>query len=354
MRVCAIDVGSNTVLSLVAERGARGELRALADCAAVTGLGRGSFEDGRLRDDAIERTWAALERFVRDARALRAGAVHGVGTSALRDARDRERFVARARRLLDTFDVVSGEEEARLSFEGAGAERTIDFEHAMLDIGGGSTELAVGLGAPRARVTARIARRDPSSRARWLGGREAHADSLGGREGLWADPPTRKEQHEAGQLIRAVSLPLGSVRLFERHLASDPPSASSIAALEADVDRALDAARLTALPKIVALAGTATTMACVVTGTAHHDVARVMDRELDVEALARAADALARTTLAERRADPRIEPARADVIVAGAIVFARVARRSGCPRVLVTNGGLRWAVARRALTGRDA
>lgn len=293
-RVAAIDVGSNTVLCLVAERAPDGSLRRVVDRATITGLGRGAFGRGTLDDAAIARTIAAVRAHAGEARAIGATHVRGVGTSALRDARDRERFVALAREALDSFDVISGDDEARLTFEGAAAGLALeDAERAVLDIGGGSTEIAIGRDTARART----------------------------------------------------SLQLGSVRLFERHLASDPPSAAEIAALEDHVDRTLDAHAIADLPPLLALAGTATTVACVARDLPFEEIERVHGMVLERDEIVAVSRDLARRTSESRRRDPRIEPARADVLVAGAILFARVAARSTSPRVTISDGGLRWALA---------
>lgn len=305
MRTAAIDVGSNSVLCLVAER-RDGQLRRVADRASVTGLGRGSFGTGRLADAAIERTLLALREHAREARALGARSVHGVGTSALRDADDRDRFVDAAREILDSFEVISGDEEARMTFDGALAGLTLDGpgdgagdgvpEHTVLDIGGGSTEIAIG------RTSA----------------------------------------------VQRTSLQLGAVRLFERHLHGDPPSAVEIGALQDEVDRALDAHGIAALPPIVALAGTATTLACVARDIPWSEVERVHGLELDAAEIAETARMLAARPHADRSTDPRIEPARADVLVAGALLFARIAARARSARVTISDGGLRWALVARA------
>lgn len=300
-RVAAIDVGTNTVLCLVAERAPGGGITRVADWATITRLGRGVDARGALEDDAIERTLSAVREHVEGARRLGATEVRGVGTSALRDARDRDRFVARARTSLDGFEVISGDDEALLTFAGAAAGLTLPAgERAVVDLGGGSTEIAIGDDAPH-----------------------THA-----------------------------SLQLGSVRLFERWLASDPPTDAERAALADEIERTLDAHRVTALPTLVALAGTATTVACVARRVPFEEVARVHGAVLDRSELEAVAERLGRASLAERRTHPCIEPARADVVVAGAILLAHVARRSVSPAVVISDGGLRWGLAARMLAGR--
>lgn len=299
-RIAAIDVGTNTVLCLVAELDAAGAPARIADWARITRLGRGVGARGTLDDDAIARTLDAVREHAEQARRLGATEVRGVGTSALRDARDRERFVTGARALLDGFEVISGDEEAALTFEGAAAGLALPAgELAVLDIGGGSTEIAL-----------------------------ADAD---------------------GRPAQRTSLQLGSVRLHERWLASDPPRAEELEALGADVDRALDAQGVRALPPIVALAGTATTVACVAHGIPFEAIERAHGLVLDRSELEAVAERLSRATLAERSAHPSIEPARADVIVAGALLFARIARRSASPAIVISDGGLRWGLAARML-----
>ncbi|GAB4211104.1 MAG: Ppx/GppA phosphatase family protein [Sandaracinaceae bacterium] len=300
-RVGAIDVGTNTVLCLVAERGDADSIARVADWATITRLGRGVDARGALDDEAIERTLAAVREHAEQARRLGATEVRGVGTSALRDARDRDRFVARAREILDGFEVISGDDEARLTFAGAAAGLTLPAgERAVLDLGGGSTEIAIGDAFPHTRA----------------------------------------------------SLQLGSVRLFERWLRSDPPTDVERDALIDEIERSLDAHRVMALPPIVALAGTATTVACVARNVAFEEVERVHGAVLDHSELEAVAERLGRASLAERSAHPSIEPGRADVVVAGAILLARVARRSISPAVVISDGGLRWGLADRMLPSR--
>lgn len=296
-RVAAFDVGSNAVLCLVAERAEGGALGRVVDRATITGLGRGSFGRGTLDDAAIERTIAAVAAHAAEARALGVGTLVGIGTSALRDARDRDRFVDRARTILDRFEVISGDEEARLTFEGAFVGLAIEGERTVLDIGGGSTEIAIGV-----------------------------------------DRATQR-----------TSLQLGSVRLFERHLANDPPSPGELDALVRTIDDALDAHGITALPPIVALAGTATTVACVARSIPWPEVDRVHGMSLTRGEIDDVARSLTIRTSEQRRADPSIEPPRADVLVAGAILLSRVVARSTSDRVTISDGGPRWALASETL-----
>jgi exopolyphosphatase/guanosine-5'-triphosphate,3'-diphosphate pyrophosphatase len=306
MRVAAIDIGTNSVLLLVAERRG-GELVAVVERATITRLGQGVDASRALSDDAVERTLACLERYADEARALGVERLDVVGTSAMRDARGGERFRARAAALLGVEPrVISGDEEARLTFEGAISGLGLaDDACAVFDVGGGSTEIIAGPG--------------------------------GG----------------------AVSLDVGSVRLTERHVRSDPPAPGELEAARADARAALATLpegltrRARALP-LVGVAGTVTTLVAVARGIVPYDGARVHGARLTRAELDAARGALASRTLAERRALPGLEPARADVIVAGAVLVGEIvawARGEGSVRgevaLVASDRGVRWGLAQR-------
>lgn len=296
-RIAAIDVGTNTVLCLIAER-REGAFVVLEDVQAIPRLGRGVDGARMLQQASMERAWEALEAFAYKAKSLGAEVI-GVGTSALRDAANRDAFVARARRACDRFEVIAGEREADLTFRGACHELASDDERVcVVDIGGGSTEFVIGKG--------------------------------GIIEAKW-------------------SLDVGSVRLFERHLKHDPPTHAECDALMQDVLNLL-APLPPNLPPIVACAGTATTVAGWLRGLpsdAHH---ALHGATFDADTLRDAALRLAMMTTEERAAHAAIEPLRADVLPAGALLLASIAERSTEP-VRVSTGGLRVGVALEALFG---
>jgi len=292
--VAAIDVGTNSVLMWIARCDASGAIETLVDLAEITGLGRGVDRTRVLDDRAIERTLATLGEYAERARAHDA-AIRAVGTSALRDARNAASLLARARDLGVDIEVVSGEREAELTFRGAA--HGIDLGSGALtvvDIGGGSTEIVSGA---------------------------------------------------SGRVDRAVSLELGSVRLFERHLRSDPPSDDEIASLVREVDAVLATAPLGERVPLVAIAGTATTIGAIARGIDPYDGARAHGLRLDVLELLTIARDLAAKPLAERKRIAGLEPARADVIVAGALLLSRIAARAAAQTIVLSNGGVRVGLA---------
>ncbi len=298
-RVATIDIGTNSVLLLVAERDGS-HVRALEELATITRLGEGVDATGRLADDAIARTLACLERYAEAIGRWNVGSIAAVGTSAMRDAGGGATFCDRAEAILGVRpQVISGEREAQLTFDGALVGLEPEGLLAVFDIGGGSTEIIVG---------ARVGR---------------------GR----------------GTLGRAVSLDIGSVRLTERHVRHDPPLPSELDAIRNDVHAALRAAPSMKGRPLVGVAGTVTTLTAFAHGIAPYDARRVHGAILSRESLAEARSQLASATLEERRQLAGIEPKRADVIVAGALITEAICEAAGAERLLVSDRGVRWGLA---------
>lgn len=297
-RFATIDVGTNTVLLLVAER--RGaELAPILERAEITRLGRGVDATGRLDPAAVRDTVAVLAEYARAARALGAEVLACVATSAARDAANGAEFFAAARDAAGLSpEVISGDEEARLVWRSAWR----DFGRpgaplAVLDVGGGSTELSFGDGpVPRGRA----------------------------------------------------SLQVGAVRLTERHVRSDPPSAEEVARLRAAAREALrplaEGGAAGRGGRLVGVAGTVTTLSAVSQALPAYDAARVHGAPLALDEVERLAAALAALTVAERAALPGMEPKRADVILAGALVVAEAMRATGFDRLTVSDRGVRWGL----------
>lgn len=288
-------MGTNTVLVSVVEASRRGVPRLVWEGSRITRLGAGVDGSGQLRGDALERTASALAELAAEAREHGAETVVGVGTSALRDATNRDAFVARARASLDRFDVIDGEREAELTFRGAffGLEAPTG-PVTVVDVGGGSTEIVRG---------------------------------------------------EGGRALSRASVNVGSVRLTERHaLGDEKPTRAQLAAIRTDVERATKG--LVIEPPLAMLAGTATNVAAVALyldlahgGHPPHGV-RVPAPELRT--------AIDRITSASRRDRAKIlgiEPGREDVIVAGALIVEHVLDRSGAGDVLISDGGVRFGLA---------
>jgi len=306
-RFAAIDVGTNTVLLVVAE--ARdGLLVPLAERAEITRLGRGVDRTGRLDGAAIRETVATMARFAGEARALGAAGIACVATSAARDATNAAEFFAAARDAAGLVpEVISGEEEARLVFAsawrdfglGGGPPLPPGPPVAVLDVGGGSTELVYGDGpVPRGRL----------------------------------------------------SLQVGAVRLTERLVDGDPMGPAGLARLRAGAEEALRPfGRMTGLgelaqARLVGVAGTVTTLAAVRQALPAYDAARVHGSELsldDVEGLFQRMGAL---TTEQRARLPGMEPKRADVIVAGCAIVAEAMRATGFDRLTVSDRGVRWGL----------
>lgn len=305
-RIGVLDLGSNTVLLLVLEA----DGRVIRDTSRITRLGQGVFASGALAPDAIARTRAAVTEFSALARADGVTRLYAVGTEALRRARDGGGFLESLVRdgLVDGARLLSGEEEAEAAVEATRKRIGGSCESlAVVDVGGGSTEIA------------------------W---RER------------ADGP-----------IRGLSLPLGSVRLTEAYLPRHPVPAADLARVEAEVER-LSEPLARALPgglpadaAVVAVAGTATTLAALELALDPYDDARVEGLPLELGLLRAWTERLARLGVAERKELPGLEPGRADVIVAGLAVLGGVLARLGASRFAVSGRGVRHGVALRVLAG---
>jgi exopolyphosphatase/guanosine-5'-triphosphate,3'-diphosphate pyrophosphatase len=291
-RVAAIDCGTNSIRLLVAEV-ADGSLTDVVREMRVVRLGEGVDRTGRFSDEAVGRTLTALRDYAVQARDLGAEHVRMVATSAARDAANRDDFLDAAREVLGVRpEVITGDEEARLSFLGAtvslpaGAGGGPPF--LVVDIGGGSTEFVLGSGAVEA----------------------------------------------------ARSVDIGCVRLTERALPSDPPSSQEIEAATALVDDAVALAAQTVAVReattLVAVAGSATTVAAVALRLPAYDPDVIHGTVLSAAQVHETAQRLLAMTRAERAALPVMHPGRVDVIGAGALILSRVTELSGAREVVIS------------------
>lgn len=283
--VAAVDCGTNSIRLLIARGDTTGAVEVVR-ALHLTRLGQGVDATGRFHPDALARTLAAVDDFA--GRIARAGAsrVRFVATSAARDVANREEFFAgvRARLGVDA-EVISGEEEALLSFKGAwSALPGADAPALVLDIGGGSTELVLGEVGP-----------------------------------------------SGPRIARAVSLDMGSVRIRERFLASDPPTGAEVDAARSFVDGLLDASGvdIASARTWFGVGGTATSLSALAQGLAVYDRSRVHASVVSRADLGALADRLLAMPVSAVLELPTMEPGRADVICAGALVCARVAARAG-------------------------
>jgi exopolyphosphatase/guanosine-5'-triphosphate,3'-diphosphate pyrophosphatase len=306
VRIAVVDQGTHSCRLLVVSRSADGELVELANDMVITALGAGVDATGALDPAAVARNERVLARYVRRARALGAPAVHVTATSAVRDASNPELYVASALRHVDAEPrVIDGAEEARLSFLGGTyglpAE---DGPFLLLDIGGGSTEFVVG--------------------------------------------------REPGRAEQRVSTQMGSVRMTERAITTDPPSPAELDHLQRLITERLDEAEV-AVPQIhtartfVAVSGTATTFQAIALGLDRDDPDRIHRTWLGIADAARVLDELCRMTTAERSAMPVMAPGRGGVIVTGGAILVGTMRRFGIERALVSETDILWGLAYDAL-----
>jgi exopolyphosphatase / guanosine-5'-triphosphate,3'-diphosphate pyrophosphatase len=293
MRLGAVDVGTNSVRVYVAEV-QNGALVPVERDLVITRLGEGVDRTGRLGAEPLRRTVEAVERFWRRCEEAGAERVRIAATSAARDAANRDEFFAAVRSSTGhDAEVLTGEEEARASFLGATSDLAADGgPYLVLDIGGGSTEFV--LGSP-------------------------------GAEPTW------------------VSLDVGSVRLTERHVHKDPPLQDEIAAVAADADAAV-AKAISSVGSdarvLVGLAGTITTLAAIHLGLSGYDRDAIHHARLPLDGIADLSRRLAAMPVADRRVLPAMTPGREDVIVAGAVLLARVMHGFGFEEVLVSEADI--------------
>ncbi len=292
-RVAAIDQGTNSCRLLVLEPAGDGRPVELARDMVITRLGRGVDETGALDPDALRRTVAVLGTYCRRARALGAERIRVGATSAVRDASNRDEFARVVRELAGSdLEVIDGEKEAALSFLGGteGLDRS-DGPFLLMDIGGGSTELVAGT--------------------------------------------------EPGAAQQAISTQMGSVRLTERLIRSDPPSPEDLEALRLEARRVLDeavgagrAARQALT--FVSVAGTATTLQAIALGLQRYDPDLTHRTWLSLAEAQRITGELSVMTDAERDAIAVMAPGRGDVIVAGALILTEAMEMLGFERTLVS------------------
>ncbi len=292
--LAALDCGTNSTRLLVVGPG--GDVRARE--MTITRLGQGVDASHRLRPEAMERTFAALRsyRSIMDAEGV--GRSRLVATSAVRDAANGDNFLLPAAEIIGTAaELLSGKEEGQLSYAGAtGDLPAADASVVVLDIGGGSTELVTEV---------------------------------------------------AGEIL-SVSLDMGCVRLTERYLPGDPPTATEVAAavdaIAAELDRATVAipqlAEAGRSLRLVGLAGTVSTLAGLDQGLAEYDRERIHHAVLTADAVARWCDTLGSEPIAVRARRPGLPAGRQDVIFGGALVLREVMLRFAVSECIVSEADI--------------
>ncbi|MGW9214221.1 Ppx/GppA phosphatase family protein [Embleya sp. NPDC055664] len=306
-RVAAIDCGTNSIRLLVADLDpAAGTLVDLDRRMRIVRLGQGVDRTGRLAPEALERTFAACVDYAEVIRELGAERVRFVATSASRDAENRDDFRDGVRKILGVEpEVISGDEEAALSFVGATRELAgtgaVETPYLVVDLGGGSTEFVLGTDRPEA----------------------------------------------------ARSVDIGCVRMTERHLRDDPPTQAQVAAAITDIEVALDqVAAVVPLARartLVGLAGSVTTVAGIALDLPEYDSTTIHHARLTLDQVRAVTARLLASTHAERATIPVLHPGRVDVIAAGALVLRTIMERTGLTEVVVSEhdilDGIAWSEA---------
>jgi exopolyphosphatase / guanosine-5'-triphosphate,3'-diphosphate pyrophosphatase len=317
-RVAAIDCGTNSLRLLIADvDSVRHELTDVQRRMEIVRLGQGVDATGMLAPQALERTFRVLAEYAADIERAGATAVRMVATSATRDAANAADFSRGVQSTLGiSAEVITGDEEARLSFAGAtaelagaGASRRLAPPYLVVDIGGGSTEFVLG-----------------------------DEDGISFRDG--------------GQL-GAISVDIGCVRLTERHLHSDPPTQAEVEEATADIDRALQAVEgaiaVREAETLVGLAGSVTTVAAIALGLPVYDPAQTHHATIPVAAVHAVSQQLLGQTHDERATIRSLHPGRIDVIGAGALVLDRTMQRFGFGELVASEhdilDGIAWSIA---------
>jgi exopolyphosphatase/guanosine-5'-triphosphate,3'-diphosphate pyrophosphatase len=301
-RVAAIDCGTNSIRLLVTDIAAGAQVDVHREMRVVR-LGQGVDRTGRLAAEAIERTRLALVDYAETCREHAVDRVRMVATSASRDAENSDEFRAVVLDVLEVEpEVISGAEEAALSFDGA--TRALDAGDGpflVMDIGGGSTELVLG----------------------------------------------------TDHVTSARSVDVGCVRLTERHLVDDPPTASQVAAAERDIDAAIQQIRAVVpvahARTAIGLAGSVTTVAALSLGLSTYDRDRIHLSRLTAADVEKVTAEVLAMTRADRASLPVMHPGRVDVIGAGALILRTLVRRLELGEVLVSEAdildGIAWSIA---------
>jgi exopolyphosphatase / guanosine-5'-triphosphate,3'-diphosphate pyrophosphatase len=300
-RVAAIDCGTNSIRLLIAEPDGLGGLKDLERRLEVVRLGQGVDATGEFHPDALERTFAAVDQYVELIKRwdVPVEQVHFVATSATRDVKNRDSFFAGVEERLGVLpDVISGETEARLSFNGALSRVIPEGEPVLvMDIGGGSTELITG--------------------------------------------------SASGDMHSAISLDIGSVRVTERFLKQNPVADVDLARAAAYVDELLadSGVDFGSIGTWIGVAGTVTTLAGVYLGLERYDRERVHGAVIPLPSVEEMLHQLAAMTVDQIRALPSMHPGRADVITGGALVEARIAARLNVEDLIVSESDILDGIA---------
>ena len=308
-RLAFIDIGTNTILCLIAELKTDGSFDVLDDLAEITRLGQGVHQTRTINPEGEERSFKVLERYLERCKGLNVEEIIVVGTSALRDARNSAAVCARFKEQLGLdVRVISGDEEAAYSFLAVQQGLPLKQQELLvIDVGGGSTEFIRG--------------------------------------------------NEAG-VSQAVSINIGSVRLTEQFLHSDPVQEEECEKMMAAIEKALaqlprswlkDSSILT----LIGIAGTCTTLAAVEKKLTNYSHGEVHGGLLSLDEVRRQIELFQSKPIEERKAIPGLEPKRADVILAGACLIEKIMTLFHSERIIVSDHGVRYGLLHACLKQRN-
>ncbi len=295
MRYASIDIGTNTILMLIGDVDGEMRINPLKDFYSVPRIGKSVSTTGRLDDDSVARALDVLTRYKASAEEYHADLVIASATSAVRDAKNRNIFIARVKEECGIdVEIIEGETEARLGFLGAVSGAPDIFGTSLVvDIGGGSTELSYGTGAA------------PES---------------------------------------FVSVNIGAVRITERFFHHNPPLPGELEEAGKFVSEALRSFPFDRLKadRVIAVAGTATTLALIEQGTYEFDPRLVNNYEMSAKSLFSVFEVLMTKSPKEIRKMTNAAEGREDVLLAGALILKKVIQTAGSASFITTDRGLRY------------
>lgn len=304
MNFASIDIGSNTILLLIASIGEQGEIQPLVEKAEITRLGEKLDQDGQLSPEAMERTLKGLRQFTDLCHRNQVERIACVGTEALRRAQNSHEFVQQVAETCGfRVEIITGKKEAELAYLSA----LLDFSEVytnlvVIDIGGGSTEI------------------------------------------IW-----QKEVQGDVARLQMVSMKMGSVRLTENFLKADPIQNGEYQELQKTIDERLTHDLDPLSPPegplaLIGLAGTVTTLSAINQKLNPYDPQKIQGATLTHETLVRLIDEMKQKNLEERKQMIGMEPKRADVLPAGAAILESVMRKFKADRVIVSDHGIRFGL----------
>jgi exopolyphosphatase/guanosine-5'-triphosphate,3'-diphosphate pyrophosphatase len=299
MRLASIDIGTNTVLMLVADVRRDGSLVVVRDEHFIGRLGKGVDEYGIIVQETFHRIHGILSQLKSIADSLGIQHISACGTSALRDAKNRQEFIDFMKeKLALEIQILSGTEEAELTYLGAISDYPMKSDsenYTVLDIGGGSTEIVTGSG---------------------------------------------------DHVISSASMDIGSVRLTERILKNNPPDRTALDhAVQIVRDQLKTSGPLSPAATIIGVAGTLTTLAALDLRIAEFDKNIINRHILTIETIDKIFHELRPLTLDQLRSYPQIHPSRADILLAGIIILRETLWKMNASKITVSDRGLRYGIA---------